>query len=196
MVVTDQNGNAITVTTGATLNLGATQAGGKESISILVKYQGLNVANLAAPALLGSTEFSVSPIAAATLTTGQSTTLNVTYTATSSSQVTAQLSIPFTETAASGAASSAPISSGSITFSLVGTAPQFLVSYYLQAVQNVISLADGGTLTFPPTLVPNVSQAVVQIQNAGSGAGLINSVKVTGAAFQVTLTFPHCRAKS
>ena len=180
LVVQDQNQNAINVATASTLNLAAQAVGSKGTVTIAATYHGVNVATLAAPSLVGSPEFSIGNLTATTLSPGASATLQVNFTPTSSSQATSQLSIPFTET---NPANNAAVSSGSITFTLVGSAPQFLISYYFQAAQNVTQVADGGTLTFPATLVPATSQAVVQIQNTGSAPGLISSIQVPPSAF-------------
>jgi hypothetical protein len=190
LVIKDQAGNATTVADNAILNIASSAVGTKISITIVATYRGINVANLGLLSLLGSSEFAVTiPPATASLNPGDAISVQVTFTPTSSAQATGQLTIPFTENGPATSTNPAGpvLTSGVIAFSLTGTAPQFLISYFLQNVQNVLPLADGGTLSFPATLVPGSSQAIVQIQNTGTGPGPINAIKVTGATFQAFL---------
>lgn len=186
LVALDQNQNASSVNNGATLNIVATAVGSKTTISVGATYIGVNQANFGAPSLFGSSAFVIGSLTASTLNPSGSATLPVSFTPTSSSLTTALLTIPYTITGPSGGGpgqGNTPLGSGSITFTLSGGVPQFSLAYYIQGVQNVIPLADGGTLTYPSTQVGGTSQAVVQITNGGSGAGLINNIQVTGSAF-------------
>ena len=67
-----------------------------------------------------------------------------------------------------------------------GLAPQFLVSYVEPVSGNQILLNNGDTLPLPGTAVNASSSLTVDIANAGTGSGVVNSVSVTGAAFSLS----------
>ncbi|HJT88640.1 MAG TPA: choice-of-anchor D domain-containing protein [Bryobacteraceae bacterium] len=58
------------------------------------------------------------------------------------------------------------------------------VSYALPPNQNIVPLPAGSTLTFPNTILHTSSTATVIVSNAGSSPGTVNSIAITGAAFQ------------
>jgi hypothetical protein len=172
------------VPNGSTLDLVATGVGVASTFTLTALYTGSTTAVIpTAPQVLGSTAFTVSPIKGLPLTlkTGASVILTVTYTPTTNAAEGAQLNLAFTETAATATGAS---TSGTITLNIDGSVPQFLVSYALQANENIITIASGGTIQFLPTAFGTTASATVIIINQGSGAGSVNTLAVTGSAFQ------------
>ena len=180
----DQNQNATSLNNGSTYDIAATSVGSKVNVSIGMTYLGVNQASLGTPSLFGSGAFTAGALSAGTLNPSASATLPISFTPTSATAATAQLTIPYTITgpAGGGAGSgSTPISTGVITVTLAGGVPQFVLSYYITGVQNVIPVSNGGTVTFPATAVGTTSQAVIQIGNNGSASGFINNIQVTSS---------------
>lgn len=101
----------------------------------------------------------------------------------SSATALAQLIVPFSEFQATTAGGTVQVA-GSIQLSLTGTAPSLSVSYALQSNGNVLPLANGSSLVFPGTLVGASTPVSVIIANQGSGTGTVNSISITGSAFQ------------
>src|SRR3954469_20309220 len=62
----------------------------------------------------------------------------------------------------------------------------FVTSYVLQPSGNQTAIGSGGTLTFPAINLNSSASASFIIYNSGSGAGVVNSVNVSGAAFRVS----------
>ena len=175
LFIQDQSQNISPVGNGATLTVVTNGVGQPVSITLIATYQGASTATLGQPQLIGPASFTIGALQPVSLTKGQSATVQITFTPSSSQQASAQLTIPYTEAGTAG--------SGVITATLVGTAPLFSVSYALPSNQNVLPLADGSTLTFPSTPLQTTSAATVQILNTGSGSGLIQSIQVTGPGF-------------
>jgi hypothetical protein len=164
---------------GSTITLSANGLNQPITVTLLAMYVGTGTANMSGqPQLVGSPQFSLSTLMGTTLRPGATASLAITFNPTATRQASAQIILPYTETTAT------TTSSGSIELNLNGTAPNFAVTYFFQN-NNIIQLNDGGTLSFPPTPVKTTSTVGVAIQNLGSGPGPINSVTVTGAAFQV-----------
>lgn len=76
----------------------------------------------------------------------------------------------------------------SATFSLEGTvnSPDFVIAYALRSDNNTRPLNDGGKLLFAPTAALTTALADIIISNRGTGSGKVNSVNLTGSAFQLT----------
>jgi hypothetical protein len=189
LVAEDQNQNVTPINNGATLNIASSSVGSKIEISIGMTYIGVNQANFGTPSLFGSSAFSAGSLTMSSLIPSSSATLPINFIPISTTAATAQLTLPYTITGPAGGGAgqgSTPLSQGVITLTLAGGTPQFVISYYIQSVQNVMPVADGGTVTFPPTPIGSSSQAVIQIGNNGSAAGLINSIQATGSAFRTS----------
>ena len=173
-----------TIPNGTTLNLVATGVGMATTFTLTATYIGTTTAVIsAAPTLLGPTDFTVSPIKGLPLTLqpGSSVSLQVTYTPSTDVGEVGQLDLGYTQTAATTNGTS---SSGTITLTIDGSVPQFLVSYALQSNSNVITIASGGTIQFQPTPFGSSATATVIVVNRGSGEGNVNTIAVTGSAFQ------------
>lgn len=65
-------------------------------------------------------------------------------------------------------------------------APEFRVSYFIQTDGNGVFVDSGGKIAFPSTKVNTNSTAVISLSNYGYGAGYVNSITMTGQAFQLT----------
>jgi hypothetical protein len=78
------------------------------------------------------------------------------------------------------------LSNGSIIFPLSGSgaAPNF-VAQYTFADNNVHTLSNGATLSFPAVDINVATSATIQILNQGTGAGTVSGISVTGAGFQL-----------
>jgi hypothetical protein len=64
--------------------------------------------------------------------------------------------------------------------------PEFSFAYIDPATNNVVPLAQDGTLTFPATVVDSSTNFAVLVRNQGVGTGFLNSAAISGAAFQLT----------
>lgn len=169
--------------------------GQTQTVHIVAQYIGNGQVMITQnPELFGSTAFSEPVLTYVqqplqklpfTLNPGDSISFDETYTPLSAQQVSAQVVVPYQETAPS--TNGIPVTSlGSINLNLVGTAPSFTFSYTLQSNGNANQIQPGGTITFPPTLVNTTALAAFTITNTGSGSGQITSITLTGgSAFQL-----------
>jgi hypothetical protein len=179
-----QGTSTSTIPNASTVNLVATGVGVATTFSFTATYVGTTSATIsAAPQVLGSTDFTVSGISGLPLTLqpGASVTVQVTYKPSSNAGEVAQIGIAYTQAAASATGTA---TAGTIILTVDGSVPQFSVSYALQANSNIITLATGGTIQFLPTPVGSTANATVIVLNRGSGGGNVNTVAVTGTAFQ------------
>jgi hypothetical protein len=170
-------------------NLGITSSGIGQAVSFTLTgtYNGATTAILSSQAqLVGSADFTAGPIAPvvpATLNPGKSFSLTITYTPTTAGTESAELTIPFTESAASSTGTPAQ---GSLVFGLSGTTSSLTVNYFSAPSNNVIPLSNGGTIPFPSTLVNTSVSVTILIANAGTAAGQVTSVSLAGSnAFQL-----------
>jgi hypothetical protein len=181
-----QGNNVFLVPNGSTLTMQPSAVGQVSNATLTVIYVGTSSAKITAqPTILGSATFTVSTLATVPLTMvpGDSFDLMLQFKPISAATALAQLNISFVEsvTSTSGVPGQAP---GIIQLNLTGTAPNLTVSYAFNSNGNVLPLASGSTLTFPGTLVNGSTVATVIVANQGSGAGMVNSLSVTGSAFQ------------
>jgi archaellum component FlaF (FlaF/FlaG flagellin family) len=168
-----------TIANGAALSFSA-PAGQSQTAQIVATYSGAGQVTISQqPTLFGSTVFTASVQGALPLTlkTGASATIALAYSPTSATPSSVQFSLPFTETVQS------VVNAGSITLSLAGSTPAFVLSYALQTNQNAVPLQPGGNIAFPPTLAGSTAQATLSLTNTGSGPGTVNSITISGSAF-------------
>src|SRR5437764_3823434 len=92
-----------------------------------------------------------------------------------------QLTWTYGETAPLG--STGPGGTGVINLTLVGTAPKLIVNT-IGANGDAVSVPAGGTIQFPDTPLTFASPLTVAISNIGSGPSTVNSIAITGTAFQ------------
>ena len=71
-----------------------------------------------------------------------------------------------------------------ISGTLAGTtaSPNFSLSYVDPTTNNVVALPNGGTLTFPATLVNASASIKLTVANSGLGTGFLNSIALGGAS--------------
>lgn len=175
------NDQQIPVTTGVN-----TQA----QVTVVATYIGSTAATIASkPQLLGSTEFVANITATTTgstalpivLAPGQSLTFVVTYAPTSSTQVSAQVEIQYTEPGTTTTAVQ-----NAIILLFQGTSPAFTLFYVLHG--NSVQIPSGGTIPFGATQISTTATAGLLIENTGSGAGAITAITqpAAGSPFQIT----------
>jgi hypothetical protein len=183
-----QQGQSVTpVADGQNLGITSSGVGRATSFTLIGAYTGTTTAILSSQAqLVGSTDFTagpITPVVPATLNPGKSFSVTITYQPTSASTDSAELTIPFTESAATSAGTPA---TGSLVFGLTGTTSNLTVNYFSAPTNNVIPLSNGGTIPFPSTLVNTSVSVTVLIANAGAASGAVNSVSVAGSnAFEL-----------
>lgn len=170
-------------------NLGITSSGIGQAVNFMLTgtYTGTTTAILSSQAqLVGSTDFTagpITPVVPATLNPGKSFSLTITYLPTSAATDTAELTIPFTESAATSTGTPAQ---GSLVFGLTGTTSNLTVNYFSAPSNNVIPLSNGGTIPFPSTLVNTSVSVTILIANAGAATGVVDSVSLAGSnAFEL-----------
>lgn len=188
-LVATVGGNASTLQNGGAVAPLSAAVGQTQTAQITATYTGTGQVTISQqPAVVGSTAFAAHlsgiPI---TLNSGGTVSLTVEFKPTGPAQATAQLSVPFTEVVSgSTTGGTTTTNSGAINLSLVGSAPNFVLSYVLQSDQNVVSLAAGGSVVFPATSVNTTAQATLNLLNNGSGSGNVAGVSITGSAFRIT----------
>jgi hypothetical protein len=181
VVVTSGNSSSL-VPNNTTLNLAADGINKTSSLSIMLTYQGVSTAVVSQPQIFG---FNFTVVAQAglpaTLSPGNSLSVVVQYTPSDATEVTAQLTIPYTE-------KSATSTQGTIEFTLNGTAPSLVVTYTLPTNGNVVSVIAGSTIGFPSTVVGASITATIGVVNRGSGTGFIQSISLSGTSFSLEAT--------
>lgn len=182
----DQGQTSLTVPNYASLTLPAEAVGKSLTVSVTLTYTGRTQAALTAiPLLIGSTDFAIiSPLPEPPVNfgPGDNFRVQIRFTPSTSRAVNGQISFIYAE---APPAKDQPVSTGSIAVSFTGVAPEFATSYALQTDANVVPLSDGGVIPFPPTLVGTTTSATVLVVNKGSGPGSVQSVSLTGSAFQL-----------
>jgi hypothetical protein len=174
-ILATANGNATTIPNGATLSL-STTVGTQAQVAIQATYTGSSQATFPqspAAGLLGSTEITVTSTQTfpLVLNPGDSLKYIISFAPTDANGAQAFLNIPFTQPGAGGV----PVQS-TITMTVVGTTPQFTLSYILQTNPNVVKIESGGTIPFDPTLINTTAAADLNITNTGSGPGQITAI--------------------
>jgi hypothetical protein len=62
----------------------------------------------------------------------------------------------------------------------------YVLSYIMQPAGNQTAINNAGTMTFPATTIGNNESASFIVYNAGTSAGAVNNVTISGAAFTVS----------
>lgn len=175
-----------TVPNFTTVTVASSAVGKPLVVSVTLTYTGRTEAVITAkPLLLGSSDFTIiSPLPEPPISfaPGDLFRVQVRYAASSSRQANGQLSFIYNE---APPLKEQPIITGTIAVNFAGVAPEFAASYALQTDANVLPLADRGILQFPPTPVNSTNNATVFILNKGSGPGVVDSVTLSGNAFQI-----------
>lgn len=171
--------NLAVLADGGTATLTADAIGSPASGTLSLTYRGAATTQITINSveLVGSLDFTLGGFAQtlpATVNGGETVSATVRYSPTTGNRVTSRVVINYTENRATA----------SITLNLVGVAPDFAFSYTPPG-GNAQPIVSGGTISFPQTAVDTTANAVLTIVNRGSGAGTINSIVSTGAAFQL-----------
>ncbi|MCS7316188.1 MAG: choice-of-anchor D domain-containing protein, partial [Bryobacteraceae bacterium] len=172
-----QGTNRYTIPDGGTVTLSADGIGLAAWASVTMTYTGTaGPVSINALELTGHTDLSVAglPELPVSLMRNQSIIFQVRYLPSSGQRITGRLHMNYAEGRTTGA----------ITINLVGTAPEFAFSY-VPPGGNATPVAAGGTVTFPATALNSTATATFVITNRGSGAGLVNSIRAAGDAFQL-----------
>jgi hypothetical protein len=182
-ITLQQNGQALNVANGASLTLNAQDTGQIALATVKMTYLGNTMARFPSAAqLLGSTSFTVTGSASATtLNPLQSLTFELHYAAPNSAQTLGQFFWPYNELSQDGATK---VSTGAISFNLVGTAPNLTVGQ-ITANGSFQIVPNGEVVPFPDTLVNAASAVTIAIANSGSGPGTVNSLTATGDGYQL-----------
>ncbi|MBX5495783.1 MAG: choice-of-anchor D domain-containing protein [Bryobacteraceae bacterium] len=165
------NGSVNTIANGATIFATAQRVGVPLTMSVTATYRGTTFATFnSAPELVGSRDFTVGAVSPVTLQPGQSLSFDVTFTPSTASTVSAQLSLAYTE------AGSGP---GRLSLTLVGSVPALSVGYVRASDGNFVAVSSGDRIPVPVSVSTEVF-----IVNAGSAAGEVRSITVEGPGFQ------------
>lgn len=188
-LLASQGSNAAIIQNASTLALNA-PVGQSATVQVQATYTGTGQVLIPQqPTLVGSTAFTATfaGTAPVTLAPGGSVLLTIQFLPTTASPSSAQLNLLYVETVPSTVSGGSPTTNAnSISLSLQGTAPTFVLSYVLQSNQNTVALQPGGNLVFPPTPINTTAQAAFDMTNTGTGAGTITGISITGSAFSLT----------
>jgi len=181
-LVVQSGASTAVVANGANINVAANGVGQSQQVILTITYTGTGSASLNPAQLFGSPAFSPGPAGAGVLNPGQSTAYTILYTPSSGAPASASLSIAYSQTVGNN------ITNGTVSLSLSGTSPNFVLGYAIAPQGNAVALSNGGSLMFPPTVVGTSTTAVLAIENTGSAPGMLNAFKLTGTgtAFQAT----------
>lgn len=188
-----QGNNVFIVPNGAALGMAADAVGKVTSLTLTVTYRGSNTVTIKdPPLLLGSTDISSDSSKLAlplTMNPADFFTVALTFKPSTPAIALGELTIPYSEAVPSTTPGTTATLVGQIALSLTGTTPNLTVSYFLQSNGNVVPLAQGASVVFPPALVGTTEGATMIISNSGSGSGSVSGITVSGTAFQ-TLGLP------
>ncbi|MGP0071144.1 MAG: choice-of-anchor D domain-containing protein [Bryobacteraceae bacterium] len=172
-----ENGNTIKIQNDQDIPL-VTPVGTQSSVTVTATYTGISQATITQVPQIssGSIQFTVvipkSESFPLILSTSQSFTFTVTYTAANANGASAVMTIPYTEPGPMGTTVSS-----SINLSFTGASAAFTLSYALaNGNQNLIQ--SGGTINFKTVQLNLTATATLQIANTGSAPGAI--VGITG----------------
>jgi hypothetical protein len=170
------------ISNGGNVNVVGSGIGQSTNVTLVVTYTGTGTATLSPPQLLGSSAFSLSASSggAETIPSGQAASYVIVFTPSSGAQVQGSFSVSY----------SSGSGSGTLSLNLTGTSPSFVLGYAIQPQGNAVSVSNGGTLTFPATVVGTTTTALLTIENTGSAPGILNSFSLTGAAAFQTQSLP------
>lgn len=178
--VVTQGQNTVTVQNGGPISFAAA-AGQSQTAQITATYTGSGQVTISQqPNVVGSTAFTAKIVGTLPLVVSSGTNFSIAlvFSPTNTTQSNAQLSLPYVETVPP-----ATTNANTISFSLQGTGPSFVLSYVFPTNQNVVSIQSGGSIPFPATLVGATAQASLTLTNTGSGPGSITGITSSGSAF-------------
>jgi hypothetical protein len=173
----DQNGQSSTLANGGVLTLNSPAVGQAVAATVTLTYVGASVATFgSAPQIFGSGGFTVLSPGVVTLSPAQSTSLTLQFTPQQTSVSQSVLTWLYKEQGSDNYEV--------ITLNLSGTVEGITVSS-IQSNGNYVVVPAGGRFSFPDTPINASSDIIIAITNRGSGTGIVNSISVSGDAYQL-----------
>ena len=173
----DQNGQSSIVANGGTLTMNSPGIGQTVTATLTLTYLGTSLATFdAAPQVFGSGGFTVSNPAPVALAPAQSTSLTFQLTPQQATAAESVLTWLFKQKGSDNYEV--------ISLNLLGTVAGITVSS-VQSNGNYVGVPSGGSFSFPDTRIDNSSDITIAIDNRGSGTGIVNSIAVSGDAYQL-----------
>lgn len=167
---------AATVPSGGTVSLTSPSVGTAVNGTITLTYTGTSRLTFPQePQLIGSTDFFFQPPALPSLLPLQSVSFTVRYTPKSGLAAQAQFGVALQD----------QTSFAFFTLNLVGTVPQVVVSYVPPGSGSAVVLNNGDTVSFGQSLLNASTDTTFYLTNRGSAPSQVNSLAVTGSAFQL-----------
>lgn len=150
--------------------------------TLTVNNRGTNPISITRVELTGATDFSATgiPDSTSTFAVNEGFGMTVRFRPATGQRVLGTLRFFFSELPAGR-----PAINGSATLNLVGTSPEFVLSYLPPPSSNATPINSGGTIPFPATAVNDTATAVVVITNRGTGPGTVGEIASTGASFSL-----------
>ncbi len=176
--VTANGTTTANVPAGGSLSLVATGIGQPVYAAINVTNSGAASVTITGISISGTTEIGISssPVLPVTLSPNGTASFSAEYLPASGNAVTGQVSIAY----AVGTQSS------NFLFTLTGTSPRLTFTYAFPPSSTLTALTAGNTISFPATNTGSSVAATVNVLNAGSATGNLNSVSLTGTGFQLS----------
>ena len=171
-------GSSSNVGPGGSVALTAANLGQPVLANVTVRYTGTATATITGVSVTGTSEMTLllAPPVPAVLNPNASTSFTVQYLPSSGNAIAAQVSVAFTENS----------QASTFLFTVSGTSPRLTFSYFFAPSGALTALNPGDPITFPATNLGVSVQAVVSVLNQGTATGSLQSVAVTGAAFQLS----------
>jgi hypothetical protein len=169
-------GTVSTLAPGGGVTLTASDIGQTTTATVTITNTSAGTVSVTGASLTGTSEITL--LAAGfpvTLVPNASTSFSVQYVPASGNNVTAQVVIGYT---AAGQPGSFPIS-------ISGTSPRLAYSYLL-AGGTFTDLNSGDRITFPGTNLGSSASAAINVINRGSAVASVQSISVSGTAFQLS----------
>lgn len=165
------------ISSGAALALSASNVGQRAFINFTVVYTGSSLGTIQSLAFTGTSEMAIvsAPSTPVNLVPNASFGFSVEYLPSTGSAVSGQVAIGLLENN----------QASSFQVTLNGSAPNLTLTYFFQPNGSPIGLNAGGGITFPSTNLGSSATATLTILNAGGLTGTLQSVTLSGAAYQL-----------
>jgi hypothetical protein len=167
-----------TVPSGGAVTVTAANAGQPVLIGFTALYVGASTAIVQTPKLTGTSEMGIlsGPSSPVILGPNDSISFTVEYLPATGSAVAGQVSIMYTENN----------QLSNYQFSVRGSSPNLGLSYFFAPNGSLTSLHVADSITFAATSIGSSATAVINVMNFGAIAGTLQSIGVSGPAFQLS----------
>ena len=167
-----------TVSSGGAMTVTSSNAGQPVLVGFTAVYVGSTFAIVQTPKLTGTSEMAIvsGPSSPAILAPNDSISFTVEYLPATGLPVAGQVSIMYTENN----------QLSNCQFSVRGSSPNLGLSYFFAPNGTLTSLHYADSITFPATSTGSSATAVVNVMNFGAIAGALQSITVSGPAFQLS----------